>query len=714
MTDGDAPAPGDAAVERRARLRLEKRLAEATRWYAAGDGDKAAAVCREILRLWPEQPDALHLLGVTAHGRGDGTAAAALIRRALAVRPDLPAAWHNLGSVLARQGRLSAAADAYARAVDLAPEDAGAARALGHALAGLARHDAAVAAYRRALAGAPDDAGTWNSLGNSLRALERLDEAAAAYGEAAAAAPDWAVAHHNLGSVLKRLNRLREAAACHERALARDPGFADAHNGLGNALAWLGRPAEAAGHYRAALAREPHNAAFHNNLARALTELARVDEAMRHFRAALAITPEDAAIRANFLRVLNCSPTLSMAGLFREQRAWDAPNPAPVPATPLRAADDPERRPLTVGVMGHGHTFAYQTGGLALRLAGLENLDPGHFRLIAYADGPVPDDAYSRRFRACCDARRAIGGLDPLTVAGHMRADGLDILLSLAGCMESPVRVCRHRAAPVQVIWGGYGTTGLAAMDWFLADDPSVPPGAEAWYTERIYRLPGGYVVVEPPPDAPPVRPPPVLDNGFVTFGCFNNPAKLNDTVIALWARVLAAVPHSRLRLKGAGFTDAGVCDALRARFAAHGIAGERILFEGAAPHAAFLAAHERVDIGLDPWPYSGGFTTFEALWMGVPVVTLPGTGFASRHAASYLTHAGLPELVAGTADAYVATAAWWAARPHALAALRAALRPRLRASPLCDGPAFGYHLGAALRTMWRAACRAAETGSGP
>jgi predicted O-linked N-acetylglucosamine transferase (SPINDLY family) len=247
-------------------------------------------------------------------------------------------------------------------------------------------------------------------------------------------------------------------------------------------------------------------------------------------------------------------------------------------------------------------------------------------------------------------------------------------------------------------------------MDWFLTDRWETPDGFEPLYSEKLLRLPDGYVCYSPPPYAPDVVALPALKNGFVTFGCYNNLAKITPRVIETWAEILRRVPDARLILKTHQLSDGPTADRFRADFAALGIAAERIETRGASGHRAFMGQYGDVDIVLDPFPYSGGLTTCEALWMGVPTITLPGEIFASRHSASHMSNAGLSDWVTTSTQDYIETAIARVADISALAQLRASLRETVRLSPLCDAPRFGRNLGAALRQAWQAWCAEQKT----
>jgi protein O-GlcNAc transferase len=288
------------------------------------------------------------------------------------------------------------------------------------------------------------------------------------------------------------------------------------------------------------------------------------------------------------------------------------------------------------------------------------------------------------------------------------RARNIDILIDLGGYGQAArMPACANRLAPVQIKWVGSQShsSGLAEMDWFVTDRWETPDGFEPLYSEKLLRLPDGYVCYSPPPNAPDVVALSALKNGFVTFGCFNNLAKITPRVIETWATILHRVPEARMILKTHQFSDTPTAARIRGDFAALGIASDRIELRGSSAHRVFMGEYGDVDIVLDPFPYSGGLTTCEALWMGVPTITLPGEIFASRHSASHLSNAGLSDWVSGSVDEYVEMAVARAADLPALASLRAKLREQVRRSPLCDAPRFGRSLGAGLRYAWQAWC---------
>jgi predicted O-linked N-acetylglucosamine transferase (SPINDLY family) len=318
-------------------------------------------------------------------------------------------------------------------------------------------------------------------------------------------------------------------------------------------------------------------------------------------------------------------------------------------------------------------------------------------------------DATTERLRASADVWRDARGVPDADLAAQIELDAIDVLVDLGGHTSgNRLLSFARRPAPVQVTYCGYpGTTGLAAMDWRLTDAEADPASVgEASATERLWRLPNGFLCFRPDPDAPEPGPLPASVRGHVTFGSFNNLAKVNDGVLDVWAEILGAVAGARLLLKSRALSDPEPAARLRSHFADRGIDPARIAIAPyAATPTAHLALYQEVDIGLDPFPYNGTTTTCEALWMGVPVVSQVGRTHAGRVGASLLARVGLSELVTPSRAGYVRAAATLANNLAALAELRTALRPRVAASPLCAREIITRDIEAAFRGMWRAWC---------
>ena len=360
-----------------------------------------------------------------------------------------------------------------------------------------------------------------------------------------------------------------------------------------------------------------------------------------------------------------------------------------------------EGTPLTIGLLS-GSLRSHPVGWLTV--AGFEALDPDEFRLICFGRDAGGADPIAARFRAVARQWIDTDGLSDAALAARAREIGVDILIDLGGYGDSSrMLACAYRMAPVQIKWVGMQnhSTGLEEMDYFISDRWETPPELAHLYSERLLCLPDGYVCYSPPPYAPEVSPLPALSNGFITFGCFNNLAKITPRVVQVWADILRRIPNARLVLKTHQFSDADTAAWMHGRFDAAGIDPERIALRGSSRHRDFMAEYNDIDIALDPFPYSSGLTTCEALWMGVPNVVYAGEIFAARHSLSHMCNAGLPDWVAYDAETYTALAVAKASGIATLAALRAGLRARVKASPLTDAPRFGANLAAAIRFAW-------------
>jgi len=333
--------------------------------------------------------------------------------------------------------------------------------------------------------------------------------------------------------------------------------------------------------------------------------------------------------------------------------------------------------------------------------AWLKRLDPTRVQLHAFST-QADVDALTQAIRPCFAAWTSITALDDAQAAQCVRDQKIDVLLDLSGhTAHNRLALFARRAAPVQVSWLGYfATTGLQAMDYLLSDWACSPAGSAELFTETVWRLPATRLCFAPPDAAPPVAGLPALQRGFVTFGCFQTTSKLNDAVLAAWAHILRAVPTARLRIQSTRLGNADEKDRLAARLGALGIAAQRIDLHGRAPRTAYLAAHAGVDIILDTFPYPGGTTTCEALWMGVPTLTLAGDRLIARQGAGLLHAAGLDDWVVADDHAYVQQAVQRASDMQGLAQLRASLRGRVAASALCDAQAFARDMTQALEAM--------------
>ncbi len=546
----------------------------------------------------------------------------------------------------------------------------------------------------------PDSGFIWKLFGESLYMQGK--GALSALQRATELLPHDADAFNNLGVVLTDLGQFNEAVISCRRALELKPDDARAYNNLGNALHYLGQLNDAVVSYRRALELKPDYAKAHNNLGNVLQDLGRLNDAADSYRRALELKPDYIVAKSNLLFILNYTASHTPASYLEQARQFGriVAEQVGVRFSAWQCAAHPER--LRVGLVSgdlRKHSVGHFLEGLLARI------DPARIELIAYPTHHREDEL-TARIRPYFSAWKPLSGLSDAAAARLIHADGVHVLIDLAGHTEhNRLPVFAWKPAPVQVTWLGLPTTtGVAEMDYVLGDPHAIPAEYANQFSEAVWRLPESYLCLTVPGHAVEVVPPPALSAGAVTFGSFNNLTKMTDAVVAVWARILKAVPGSRLLLKTKQLSELSVCAQTRQRFAACGIAPERLLLGGrVVSDDDHLAAYNKVDIALDTFPYPGVTTSVEALWMGVPVLSLQGDRFLSCTAASIAHNAGLPDWSAADEDDYVAKAVAFASDLERLAALRAGLRQQVLASPLFDAPRFARHFEDALWGMWQA-----------
>jgi protein O-GlcNAc transferase len=665
-----------------------------------GKSDEAIPHYRRALELRPDCAEAQNNLGNAFKDRGNVDEAMSCYRRALELKPDYPAALNNLGIVYLDLGKPDEAIACYRRAVELRPGSAEVQNNLGVVYFDLGKPDEAIACYRRAVELRPGSAEVRNNLGIVYFDLGKPDEAIACYRRAVELRPDFVEACYNLANALKDQENVDDAIACYRRALELRPGFPGAHSNLGNALKGQGKLAEAIACYRRALELRPDFAEAQNNLGNAFRDQGELDEAIASYQRALQLRSNYPAAHSNLLYTLHYCPGVTPAALAEAHAEFDRRHAAHLsdavaPHQKIHRSRDRVRLGFVSPDLGR-HPVGY------FLVRALENLSQEQFETTCYSDRIVKD-ALTHRLQAASTRWRDIAGMSHERLAERIRADRIDILFDLAGhTARNRLLVFARRPAPIQISWIGYeGTTGLAAMDYLIADRLMIPPGSERHYRERVLRMPEGYLCYEPPETAPPVGPPPSLERGFATFGSFNNPAKITPDVVAVWARILRGTPASRLVMKYRGLTDPIVRARFLDLFAAQGVEPRRLDLLPWSSYSDYLASYHQVDVTLDPFPFSGSTITCESLWMGVPVIACPGESFASRHSLSHLSNVGLTETISRDVDEYVGLAVSLAEDGPRLSAMRSGLRGQMAASPLCDGKRFADNLTSMLRDVW-------------
>lgn len=683
--------------------------------------------------------------GLALHQRGQYAEALPLYDQAIAAWPDNADAWHLAGVVLDQTGRHQEAVQRIEKAIALHPGGATYNINLAIALVPLERFDDAERALRRAIAIDPSSASAYNNLGNLMRQRGREDEAIAAYDRALVLAPNHLNALKSLATLLIRRRAHVQATTLLQRATRSEPGDPDLWLLLAQAYYEQGQFAAALPHVETAVRLAPESTTAIANLGNAYAKLKRFDDAIASFERALGLTKNDPVAvngiataywglgridkaieyaqrnleldltNANGFSYLlflhNYLDRVAPEALAAQHRQWD--RRYGVVESALQEAStrslEPGKR-LRVGFVSpdfRQHSVAYFIEPV------FRHHDRENFEYFAYHCSPELD-ATSERLKGLVDHWRDVSRDSARELAKIVRTDGIDVLIDLAGhTANNRLLTFAQRPAPLQLSYLGYpNTTGLAAIDHRLTDGRADPPGAsDRDSAEKLLRLPDCFHCYLPTPDLPRPELPPQQKNGFITFGSFNVLSKISESTLDCWAEILRGVPGSRLRLKALGLASRSAIDRLAARFADAGVAADRLVFEPYTDsHHDHMQRYREVDIGLDTFPYNGTTTTLEALWMGVPVVTLNGDRHAARVGTSLLTASGLAELIATDPASYVALAQALARDPGRLADYHATLRDRLAASPLCDGPGFGRQFGQALRQAWQQRCaRGAE-----
>ena len=608
--------------------------------------------------------------------------------------------WKRLSALYRADGRLDEAMQAIRAALQRAGGDAEVHFELAQLFGRLGQLAEAEASLRRALQLDPGFAAAQDELGQLYERTGRLAEAEGAFRRALALRPAGVDTLGRLAVALQFQGRLAEAEAAQRQALALQPASGALHVELATTLRFQGGIEAAEAALRQAIAVQPDHGRAYAELAGLLRDTDRLGEAVQLLRQAAQRLPQSTEVRSALLFSLNYSAECTPQEALDEARRYGelVQQQAAAPYSSWAVAADPPR--LRVGLLS-GDLYAHPVGFfLEAVVAGL---DRQRIELFAYPTHRRTD-ALTATLQTHCAAWRPLIGLSDAAAARQIHRDGIHVLLELSGhTMNNRLPITAWRPAPVQASWLGYfATTGVGAIDYFLADETSVPPAHRAHFSEQVCYLPETRLCFSPPADAPPVAPLPALRNGVLTFGCFQGLAKLSDRTLALWQRVLAAVPRSRLRIQSGRLASQAVCSRLRERCAAFGIEPQRLDLAGPLPRPQYLAAHAEVDLILDTTPFPGGTTTCEALWMGVPTLTLAGDRLIARQGAGLLRAARLPDWVAESEEAFVARAVALAGDLPRLAALRAGLRQQLRETPLFDGRRFAANLDAALWRMWR------------
>lgn len=640
---------------------LQQNLNQAVRFLQSGKPKDAIAPASMARRLQPRNFDGWFLGGVAALQCQPALEAVELLGQAVQLNPTHAVASLRYASALMAAGRAEAAEE--------------------H-LAGQVERLGKLGEY-------------WSILGESYEALGRREQAVEAARRWVALCPNDALGHETLAERLVKLEGMVAAEPHFRRALALDPKLTRGWSNLGIACAEQGKIAESFGCFARARALDPRWRFSYSGRALALLRSYRMQDAADEYAALLAVLPADLEAASNRLMTLNYleqeSPSSLAAAHFEYGARFSQPGPAPIHAH--------ER--LRVGFVSpdfRTHSCAWFVEPV------FRHLDRSQFEIFLYHNHRTVDGV-STRLQALADSWKHVAGLSSAQLLALIRRDEIDLLVDLAGhTSHNSLPVFAQRAAPVQINYLGYpNTTGLREIDYRLVDPVTDPTAADdALHSEKLIRFSPTAWAYQPPPHAPACSIPPSLSGRPVTFGTFNNFAKVTDTCLREWSRLLEAVPGSQLVLKSPGLERAEVAGEVLRRVSAAGIAPERVtLRDRMASEVEHLALYQSIDIALDTAPYNGTTTTCEALWMGVPVVTLRGDRHAGRVGASLLQAVGHPEWIAANWADYHAIAVGLAGSGDTLLAIRQNLRAEMTSSLLLDHHGQATRLGQTLVNLW-------------
>ncbi len=659
------------------RARLADKLKDAERSFNSGHLQESENICNDLLKEDQNHSEALYILGAIAHRQGCCDKAVSYFNRAIGVNSSNSRYYLGLGIVQNQQGKFEAAIRSFKKSLKINPDIFNTQYNLGTVFLRLNRFDSASRCFRKAVQLNPNSVSALNNLGLSLINLGSFDEAETWFKKSITIKPDFMGAYINLGMMLTRQGKLTEAVYHLKKATALDSNHPQAQHAL----------------------------------AVALLNQARVDEAMIWFKKSLQEKPDAAVTHSDFLFGMHYQDRIDPIALFLHHLLWASQHAAPSNKYQLFTNDRSSHRRLRIGYLSpdfRDHSVAHF----------IEPIIASHnrltFEIFCYSNVQNPD-AITEHLKGISDTWKDISSLSDEKAAEMIRADGIDILVDLAGhTANNRLLVFANRPAPIQVAYLGYpDTTGLPAIQYRLTDAWADPPGrSDLLSSEEPVRLPKGFHCYVPLLETPPVNALPAIENGHITFGSFNNGRKITHTTISLWAEILSLVPDSKMVIKSKALTDPETAAGLQKRFRENGISPDKIRLAGRTESKyKHLDLYNDIDIALDTYPYNGTTTTLEALWMGVPVITLAGETHISRVGKSLLSHLNLADLIAESSENYINFAVSLAGDIERLKTLRAGLRNRLTASPLMDSARFTQSLEAVYRKMWQQWSLSEKTG---
>lgn len=668
-----------------------------------------AKICREIVAVQQDHFRAHHGIGLGLHRAGNTPAALEHFYRAIEINPGYFEAYNNLGNIMRESGNFNEALQLFLKGKTIRPETAIIHYNIGTALRDLDRCTEAIISYKEALRLDPCYTDAGYGLAISLQKLGRKEEAEAEYQEILRRDPNHADALYGFAILLNEIEKPKEAYNLFQRLISLRPEMYDAHLALGNLLSdqvnfgmdWARE--EALECYRHASALKPDNYDMHITVGNLLVARGEIDEALERFRLAQSIKPYDQIARSCILMTSQYHPVPTLKELYEESILWPLFSTANIPRTTgHHNRRDPDRS-IRIGYVS-ADLRMHPVGFYLLPV--LYHHTAEQYEVFCYSNSKE-SDIFTERLRSYADNWRAVVDLNDEELHELIINDGIDILVDLSGHTGgNRLPLFARKPAPVQATWiGFFFTTGLKEIDYILMDETAVQRGEERFFSETVIRLPQTRFCYEPPKVAPEVATLPALKNGYVTFGSFNNLAKVTPAVIHAWGSILKSVPNSHLILKSHSLGSDTVKERITRQFIEEGVSPERLTLRGVSPHVEMLAEYGDMDIALDPFPFNGGLTSCEALWMGVPVLTMIGNRPIARQTAGFLKTIGLEGFIGSDVRECCDLAVTWSRNLLGLEEVRQGLRKRMTSSLLCDGKRFTANLEEAYREMWQKWC---------
>jgi protein O-GlcNAc transferase len=649
-------------------MNIKKLLNDAKLNFNEGDIQSAEKKLKKILSSSSSHVDANLLLGLVFHQKGDFKSSIKMLEKVVEIKRNHAEAYSNLGAVLEK----------------------------------ISEFDKAILNYKLAIKHKADFLNAYVNLGLLLKRLNRCEEANNYFNAAIQLNPAIATTHYNLGASFDKMGKVEESLRCFEEALRLNPDYDAAMMGLARAMWGLEKYELAEKYYKNLLAKNSNYFDVHYNLAVTLVEQDKIEEALLHYKKTLALNPNHLLARNNLLLAMNFTSHVSNENMLIEAKAYGGM----VHSNELRVfANKPEpEKNLKIGLVSGDfseHSVAFFLKDILAEF----NSKAASFFIY---NASKKEDQMTRHFKSIVNTWSDVVDLDDDSLVDLIISHNIDVLVDLSGhTKNNRLPVFARKPAPVQVTWLGYSaTTGVDAIDYVISDKWVIPQGEERNFVEKAWRLPDAYLCFSQPDESIKVGKLPALSNDYITFGSFNNLSKTNDTVIKCWSEILKSIPGSRLYLKNKKLLKGNAREKIIKNFSKYGVPSEQLILQGITPtRDQHLKTYHNIDIALDTFPYAGTTTTAEALWMGVPVVSLRGDSFISNVGESVLENTGLSEWLANDVDDYIKKAISFSSDLTYLTNLKSKLRNQLVDSPLCDTKQFVTNLDEAFRDMWKIWC---------